>query len=140
MAFRDYIEINNKRYKVRDTGDPTLDIVNRQKTDTVGLTGLSILQDFTVSDRVPTQWEWSLRVYVDEVPDSNWGNWADLLEAQAEPYVPMIPHDDTVSHHVTIKSPLAKKLRVGAAISGDDNVCYHILWVDVVIKKVYLQS
>jgi hypothetical protein len=135
--FRDYIELNGLRYKVKDTGDPVLDIVDRQKTTDIGLTGLTIIQDFTVSDRVPTHWEWELRVYVDEVPDPAWGNWANLLTAQALSVITMIPHDDTLSHSVTIKSPLSKRARVGAAISGEDTTCYHILWIPVVIEMVY---
>jgi len=137
MAFRDYIQLNGKRYKVKDTGDVALDTVDRQKTDDVGLTGLTIIQDFTVSNRVPMQWDWTLRVYVDEVPNSAWGNWANLLAAQAQPYVTLIPHDDTLNYNVIVRSPLSRRPRVGAAISGDDNVCYHLLWVDVVIKRVY---
>jgi len=139
MAFQKYVQINNKKYRVIDNGQwqPTID---RQKTYEVGLTGVSIIQDFTRADgaggeREPQFWVATLRVFIDEPwPDNSYGNWSDLLAASRQPFVDFVEHDDTKTHKVGIHSPLIPLPRVGANIEGH---CYGEFWVDVKLEKIY---
>src|SRR5512139_706763 len=120
MAFRDYIDLDGKRYKVTALNDQSYQPVwDRQKTDEVGLTGLTIMQDFTFSNRVPRLWHYTLRIFVnDPWPDSAYGVWNDFLIAYEKAYVTMIEHDDTQSHEVRIRSSLIPQPRVPGDITG----------------------
>lgn len=132
----DYVSIDGKKYKVSDLGgDSYKPVYDRQKTYDVGLTGKTIGQDFTILDRVPQQWLFTLRVFInDPWPDSEWGVWSDLLAASDEPYVDFIEHDGTTEHEVGIQRPLIPRPRTGANISGELN---GIFFVDVVLIKVF---
>jgi hypothetical protein len=136
MAYVDYITLNGKKYKVVSRGDDSYQrIFDRQKTDTVGLTGKTIMQDFTVSDREPHNWLMTLRVFISEPwPDSTWGLWSDLLTAYRAAYVPMIFFDGTTQWNVRIRSPLTPLPRVPANIDGH---CYGIFYVNVDMVEVY---
>ncbi len=136
MAYNDYIQLDGKRYKVSALGEESYrPIYDRQKTDEVGLTGCTIMQDFTYSGRVPRSWRFTLRVFInDPWPDSSYGVWNDLLVAYEQPYVIMIEHDDTQTHEVRIRSPLVPSPRTPSDISG---VCNGIVFVDVNLVKVY---
>ena len=130
MAVNDYITLDGKRYKVVASGyQPTTD---RQRTYTVGLTGKTIVQDFTVQNRVPQTWGFRLRVFINSPDDPAYGVYADLLAAYAQPYVTFIEHDDSISHEVGINSPIVQMPRVAANISG---VCNGILFIDVLLIK-----
>lgn len=126
MAFQYYIKLDGKKYKILDDGQwrPTIE---RPRTYQVGLTGLSIIQDFTVSSRIPQLWTGTFRIFInDPIPDSSWGGFDDLLAAYNQPAVTFIEHDDTLSHSVGIATRLDKIPRVGANISGDCNGIFHI--------------
>lgn len=142
MPYQDYITLDGKKYKVVDEGGETFTRTwDRQKTDDVGLTGLSILQDFTVNegtgDREPRVWQFQLRVFINDPwpdGDASWGVWANLLAAQRKSYVTFIEHDQATTHEVTLRSPIVPLPRVGANIDGH---CHGIDFVDVTLIKVY---
>ncbi len=133
MAFQRYVSIDDKKYAVMHDGyEP---IIDRQRIYEEGLTGKSIIQDFTVSSRNPEQWLFRLKVYIDSPwPDTTWGNFADLRIAYEQPYVTMVEHDDTISHLVGMPGQLPRLPRVAANISG---VCYGVFYTNVFLKKVY---
>jgi hypothetical protein len=136
MAFQDYIQLNGKKYKVtgRDLGEFQA-VHDRQKTDEVGLTGLTIIQDFTVSNRTPRVWQYTLRVFInDPWPDGSFGVWADLLAVLAQPYVTFVEHDDSQSHEVLLRPALIPEPRVAGNIDG---YCHGIVFVPVELVKVY---
>lgn len=142
MANKDYITLDGKKYKVVDAGGETFTRTwDRQKTDDIGLTGLTILQDFTViegdGDREPRSWNFRLRVFINDPwpeGDATFGVWADLLSSQRKPYVTFVEHDQVTTHEVTLRSPIVPLPRVGANIDGH---CYGIDFVDVMLIKVY---
>ena len=134
----DYLVIDDKRYKVVDNGSyqPVFD---RQKMDDVGLTGLTILQDFTNPDgedgeREPHQWKLTLRIFIAEAPDEEWGLWSDFLEAYRAETVDMTFFDGISEFEVTIRSPLVPIPRVGANIQG---LCEGQFFVEATIVEVY---
>lgn len=140
MAYSDYITLDGKKYKVVDQGADTFKrIWDRQKIDDIGLTGLTILQDFTVDEgdgeREPRTWNFQLRVFInDPWPDNSFGVWANLLAAQHKAYVTFVEHDGVTTHEVTIRSPIIPIPRVGANIDGH---CHGIDFVDITMVKVY---
>jgi hypothetical protein len=117
MAYHDYIQLNDKKYKVSAMDEESfVPVYDRQTTDEVSLTGLTIMQDFTVAGRAPREWRLKLRVFInDPWPDSSFGVWADLLAVMALPFVTLIEHDDTQSHEVRLAALAAGTLtaRVG---------------------------
>lgn len=131
----DYISLDGKKYKVADLDDSSWKpAYKRQKVYGIGLTGKTIIQDFTVSDRAPRDWSLSLRVFIaTPFPDSSWGAWADLLAAFNKASVTYVEHDGT-THTVGIKPPLIPQPRTGANIDG---ACYGIFFVPVNLVKVY---
>jgi len=131
----DYIILDDKRYRVVDRGEGSYQpVYDRQKTDEIGLTGLTILQDFTVSAREPHLWKLILRVFIGEAPAAEWGLWADLLVAYREQVVEMTFFDGISVFDVTIRSPLVPVPRVGANLSG---LCEGIFFVETTIVEVY---
>jgi len=131
MAFNDYITLNEKKYKVVADGyQPTVD---RQRVYTTGLTGKTIVQDFTVLNRVPQTWGFKLRVFINDPDEAGYGTYADLLAAYQLPYVSFIEHDDSIPpHEVGIVTPIIQVPRVPANISGE---CNGILFIDVLLIK-----
>jgi hypothetical protein len=136
MAYHDYIQLNGKKYKVSAMDEESfVPVYDRQTTDEVSLTGLTIMQDFTVANRAPREWRLKLRVFInDPWPDNTFGVWADLLAVMAIPYVTLVEHDDTQVHEVRLRSPLVPSPRVPANIDGH---CHGIFFVDVNLVKVY---
>lgn len=132
----DYIILDGKKYKVSDKGEGSYQpIFDRQKTDEVGLTGLTILQDFTYMNREPNSFQMNLRVFISTPwPDNSFGIWTDLLAASRKFYVPMVFFDGSSQWDVTIRRPLIPLARVGANIEG---VCYGIFYVQVNLGGVY---
>ncbi len=121
-----YIEINDKKY-------PALASLyklsyDRQRSFEVGLTGLSIVQDLTQVDpdtdevRMPQQWDYRLKVYIDEVDParSDYGNMDDLLEAYA---MITFEHVDVLGNSFTVgwAGPLVPLPIVSANMDGQ---CY----------------
>jgi hypothetical protein len=106
----------------------------RQKVYSIGLTGLTIIQDFTNTNRVPRDWSLTLRVFIATPwPDATWGKWSDLLAAFNKPTVTYIEHDGT-THTVGIQKPLIPRPRTGANILGE---CYGVFFVSINLIKVY---
>jgi hypothetical protein len=130
-----YITLDGKKYKVADRDDSSWKpAYRRQKKYSIGLTGKTIIQDFTVSSRVPRDWSLTLRVFIATPwPDVTWGTWADLQAAFDKPSVTYVEHDGT-SHTVGIEKPLIPRPRVGANVLGE---CYGIFFVKVNLIKVY---
>lgn len=131
----DYITLDGKKYKVADLDDtswkPT---IKRQKQYSLGLTGLTLIQDFTFAGRVPRDFSLALRVFISTpYPDATWGTWTDLQTAFAKPSVTYVEHDGT-SHTVGIQKPLIPRPQVGANINGE---CFGIFFVTVNLIKVY---
>src|SRR5512138_1462523 len=97
-----HITLNGKKYTVADLDESSWKpSYNRQKRYDIGLTGLTIIQDFTVPDggggeRMPRTWSLTLRVFISTPwPDATWGTWTDLLTAFKQPYVTYVEHDGT---------------------------------------------
>jgi hypothetical protein len=140
MAINHYIQLDGKKYRVIDDGK-WAPVFDRQKTYNVGLTGKSILQDFTRSDgaggeRMPRQWIARLRVFITTpLPDASFGIWTDLLAAYNKLSITFIEHDDSLTHTVGIESPVAQLPRVGANINGE---CNGEFWIDVRLPKIYV--
>ena len=139
MAFQNYIVLNGLRYKVaEDLYKPGHDVL---RTHTIGLTALTIVQDFTVIDpatqlpRDPQTWEFRLRVFInDPYPDASYGIWDELLAAYRLGIVDFTEHDDTKQHEVLIDGPLFKVPQVAANIAG---YCNGILFLDTLLTKVH---
>jgi hypothetical protein len=138
----DFITLDGKKYKVADLDENSWKpAYKRQKVYSIGLTGKTIIQDFTVPDglggeRMPRDWPLSLRVFIATPwPDATWGTWADLLAAFNKPTVAYVEHDGVTSHTVGILKPLVPRPRVGGNINGE---CYGIFFVQVNLVKVYL--
>lgn len=139
MAWNDYITLNSKKYTVKDMGPESFQrVFDRQKTYQVGLTGATIIQDFTVdpgTEREPHNWLMTLRVFISERPAVEWGLWSDLLTAYRQPYVTMEYFDGVTSWPVGLQMQMTPIPRVGANIEG---FCYGIFFVDVNLTEVYL--
>ena len=139
MAYNDYITLNSKQYKVVDSGPQSFQrVFDRQRVYNEGLTGLTIIQDFTVTDvdvREPHNWVMTLRVFISERPDDDWGLWSDLLAAYRLPYVEMTYFDGTSQWNVGFQNQIIPVPRVGANIEGH---CYGIFFADVNLKEIYL--
>ena len=141
MAFQHYVQLDGKRYRVKDFGQGSWQpVFDRPRTYDIGLTGKTIIQDFTVPDgvggeREPRSWKMTLQVYIDEPwPDASYANFGDFMDAYREPFVTFIEHDDTASHNVGIVNPVVKIPRVGANIEGH---CFGVDWIEVTLIKVY---
>jgi hypothetical protein len=136
QSWVDYITLNSKRYKVVDNGgyQPVFD---RQKVDDVGLTGLTIIQDFTVSDREPHLWKMTFRVFIAERPSSEWGIWSDFLTAYRALSTQMVFFDTVSTFDVLIRSPIVPVPRVGANIAG---ICEGQFFVEANLVEVYSPS
>jgi len=136
MAYSDVILIDGKKYKVADQGSDSFQRVwERQVVDEIGLTGKTIIQDFTVSNREPHTWIFTLRVFTNSPwPDSTFGVWSDLLASARKPIVTYLEHDGVTAHNVHLRWPLTPKPRVGAAISG---ACHAIDFVQITMIEVY---
>lgn len=137
----DYITLDDKKYKVSDLDDSSWKPVwKRQKKYSVGLTGKTIIQDFTRPDgaggeRLPREWSLMLRVFISTPwPDGDWGTFADLLAASNKATVSYTEHDETTTHTVGILKPVIPRPRVGANVLGE---CYGIFFVPVQMVKVY---
>lgn len=131
--FNRYITLDGKRYAVIDPQyEPVID---RMKTYTKGLTGKSIIQDFTVEDRVPKEWIFRLRAFISETYDPEYGLVSDLEAAYHQPYVTFTEHDDSKNHLVGILSPIRPVPQVGANIEGH---CYGVAFIDVTLEKIFL--
>ena len=136
MTYQKYIKLNNKRYKVMDFGQGSFQpIIDRQRVSAEGLTGKTIIQDFTVSNRVPQLWRMTLQVFqTTPWPDSNYGVFSDFLTAYSTAVVDFVEHDDTKTHKVTLEGPVAKTPRVGANIEGS---VYGVDWIEITLRKVF---
>ena len=136
MPFNDYITLDGKKYKALDLGQGSWQpIYNRPKVYDIGLTGLSIIQDFTVSDREPRVWKMTLRVFIsDPFPDNSFGVFDDFLEAYREPYIDFTEHDGVTQHVVGIESPVVQVPQVGANLEGH---CNGVDWIEVSLVKIY---
>jgi hypothetical protein len=139
MSYNDYITIDNKQYKAQDMGpDSFQQVFDRQKTYEIGLTGATIMQDFTVTanniEREPHSWKMTLKVYISERPATEWALWSDLLVAYRKLYVPMIYFDGSTQWNIGILSPIVPVARVWANIEGH---CYGVYYVDVNLQEVY---
>jgi hypothetical protein len=137
----DYIQLDGKKYKVADLDDSSWKPAwKRQKKYSVGLTGLTIIEDFTRPDgvggeRMPRDWALNLRVFISTPwPDATWGTWLDLLAAFDKPYVTYVEHDGLTAHEVGLQKPLIPRPRTGANIDG---ACYGIFFILVNLIKVY---
>lgn len=136
----DHIVLDGKKYKVADLDDsswkPTW---RRQKKYSLGLTGKTIMQDFTVPDgaggeRLPRDWQLMLRVFIATPwPDSSWGTFADLLAASNKLTVTYVDHAGN-SQTVGIEKGITPRPRAGGNILGD---CYGIFFVPIQLIKVY---
>ena len=135
MAIQKYIQLNGKKYAViQDGWEPSY---GRQRTYNVGLTGKTIIQDFTVLTRTPQVMNFTLKVFVnDPWPDSTFGDWSDLLTAFALPSCTLIEHDDTITYSVGFNQQfLIPRPRVAAAaISGSANEVYY---VEVSLQRIH---
>lgn len=137
----DFIYLDGKKYKVvdndQDSWQPARD---RQRTYEVGLTGRSIIQDFTRPDgaggeRMPRDFHLILRVFISTPwPDSSFGVWSDLLAAYNKPTMTYVEHDGVTTHTVGMQGQLLPVPRVGANIDG---VCFGIFFVEVNLVKIY---
>lgn len=130
---QDYILLDGKKYKIVAEGyEP---VINRQRVYKVGLTGLTLIQDFTVADRMPRFWNYRLRVFTaNPWPDD--GTWAvmdDLKAAYVKPYFEFVEFDQVTTHQVGIAHEIKELLRVPANWQGD---CNGITFVDVQLLKV----
>lgn len=136
MAFQRYVLLDGKKYPVVDTGPGSFQpIYDRQKTYDIGMTGKTIIQDFTVEERVPQEWKMTLRVFqYDPWPDDSYGVFSDLLAAVYEPFVDFVEHDDTKTHQVGISNPIIRIPRVGANLEGH---CNGIDFIEVTLVKVF---
>lgn len=136
MPHVDYIILDEKKYKVVSRGEDSYQrVFDRQKVDVVGLTGKTIMQDFTVAEREPHEWRMMLRVFIsDPWPDANWGLWDDLLAAYRAATNSMTYFDGVTQWTVRIRSPLVPIPRVPANIDGH---CYGIYFVNIDLIEVY---
>ncbi len=132
MAFQQYIKIDGKKYKVM--ADLYTPVRQRQRVVSLGLTGKTIIQDFTVADRIPNLWEFRLKVFIVQQTDTTWGTYANLLTAVDQDTVPFIEHDDTKTHDVTLDGLIVQEPRVPANIEGHFG---GIVYVNVRLTKVY---
>lgn len=133
MAFNKWITLNGKKYTIVDEGWKPF--VQRQKVYGIGLSGKSIIQDFTTSSREPKWWEFRIRAYTTTPPDSSWGTWTDLYAAYQQAYVSFTEHDDSKTHQVGLDSAFLRELRVPANIAGH---CNGVEFIDVTLRKIYL--
>jgi hypothetical protein len=135
-----YIILDTKRYMVADLDDSSWKPMwKRQKKYSVGLTGKTIIEDFTVSDgaggeRLPREWSLLLRTFIaTPFPDANWGTFADLLTASNKATVTYVDHAG-VSQTVGIQKPIIPRPRAGGNVLGE---CYGIFFVPIDLIKVY---
>lgn len=135
MAIQKYLQLNGKKYAVMHDGwEPNY---GRQRSYNVGLTGKTIIQDFTVLTRTPLTLRYRLKVYInDPWPDTTWGDWADLQAAFALATCTLIEHDDSITYSVGFdQDALVPIPRVpAAAISGTANEVYY---VDVNLVRIH---
>jgi len=132
MTTQKYIILDGKQYAVMHDGwEP---VIGRQRVTRVGLTGKTIIQDLTVSNRYPYDWAFKLKVYINDPPDSGWGTFADLQVAYEQATIAFTEHDDTLSHTATFLGQLPRIPRVPANIDG---ACRGVHYVPVQLKKVH---
>lgn len=133
MTVQRYIQLNGKKYAVMaDLYEP---VIGRHRTVEEGLTGKTIIQDFTVSNRTPYDLAYRLKVFInDPIPDNTWGMFSDLEAAYKKLIVPLIEHDDTSTLDVCFLGNLPRVPRVPANIEG---VCSGVFYCDIHLKKVY---
>ena len=133
MAWNDYITLDGKRYKVMEVlYEPTL---NRQRTYQVGLTGKTLIQDFTTANRVPQWWNYRLKIFIsDPEPTTDYGIWDDFLAAYNQNSVPFTEFDGVTAHQVGFPVPLIQIPRVHANIEGH---CNGVFYTDVMLLKVH---
>lgn len=136
MSWNKYITLDGKKYTVVDRGEQSYQrVYDRQKTYDTGLTGKTIIQDFTVSDREPHVWSLTLRVFTnDPWPDTTWGTMSDLLVALRKATITYIWFDDEIEWTVGIQGKIVPVPRVGAAIDGQ---CHAVDFVQANLVEVY---
>jgi hypothetical protein len=137
----DFIILDNKKYKVADLDDSSWKPAwKRQKKYSVGLTGKTIMEDFTRPDgvggeRLPRDWSLLLRVFIaTPYPDTTWGTFADLLASSNKLAVTYMEHDGTTTQTVGILKPIIPRPRVGGNLLGE---CYGVFFIPVQLVKVY---
>ncbi|MCP4361346.1 MAG: hypothetical protein GY796_25330 [Chloroflexi bacterium] len=137
MAFQDYILLDGKKYKVVDMpgGESYQPIHDRFRRYTVGLTGLSIIQDLTPSGREPQSWRFRFKMFIsDPWPDATYGTFSDFMTAYAKPAIAFTEHNDTVTHVIGILNAVAEEPRVGANIEG---ICNGVVYINTAMEKLY---
>jgi len=128
----DYITFDGLKYKVAATlYQPT---TSRQRTIGTGLTGKTIVQDFTTLGREPREYAFRLRVYTATRGDG-WGHLAYLRDTTyPKTSIPLTLFDGTTTINVVVAGDLKEVPRVPANIAGANN---GITYVDVLLRQVH---
>lgn len=131
MPYNEHITLDGKKYKVTDQlYEPT---INRQRQYAVGLTGVTLFQDFTVSNRVPQFWNFMLKIFIsDPEPDNTYAIWSDFLTAYHKNFFDFTDFDGVTTHEVGIPTPITQIPRVYANIEGH---CSGVFYVQVQLLK-----
>ena len=131
-----HITLDGKKYTVSDQGESSYQkIFDRPKVYDVGLTGKTIIQDFTISNREPHLWNLLIRAFTnDPWPDNTWGTVDDLLAAYRKATITYVWFNDTVQWTVGMEGKFVPKPQVGAAVDGQ---CNAVEFIQVSLTEVY---